>query len=571
MTEPSTDPDPRPSPGAALIELVTRVDDPTDPLSPARAVVQARLDDLVAVLHPSTQVAPSGPGADGSGAATGVEVVATGLAASPGVARGVAMFDTWRALDAFDQGLDVVLVRPETSPADEPAMGVVAGVVTSRGGMGSHAAVIARGRGLPAVCGAHALDIGPDSCTTEAGLVIREGDLLAVDGSRGEVARVLDPAVAGSPGSPAAGADRQPELPAEVVRLLGWADDARAGHLAVLANADVAGDAVRARSLGAQGIGLCRTEHQFLASDRLALLRRLLLAGEDDTEAVADAQDELVVAQQHDFEALLEAMDGLVVTVRLLDPPLHEFLPDLVALERDDAAGLLDPAGRDLLAAARRWHEHNPMLGVRGVRLAVLKPDLYRMQIRALLRAAAARRVAGGDPRPRLLIPLVSDPAEVVAARGWVAEALAAEAIGSGPTVDLAVGAMVETPRAALLAGPLAEVADFLSFGTNDLTQLTFGLGRDESSRLLEPYRAQGLLADDPFATLDRAGVGALVARAAAEARAARPRIALGLCGEHGGDPASIAFGLAVGLDSVSCSPFRVPVARLAAAQAVLG
>ena len=385
------------------------------------------------------------------------------MAASPGEARGLAVFDAWRALDLVDEGHAVILVRPETSPADEPAMSVVAGVLTSRGGLGSHAAVIARGRGLPAVCGAHDLDIGADSLRTAAGLVVREGDPLRIDGSTGQVRR--DPGVGGSGGPVAsrsvAAADDEPGggergggLPEAATVVLGWGDRLRAGRLAVLANADRAADAERALDLGAEGIGLCRTEHQFLAPDRLALLQRLLLAA--SPEAEVDALEELTDAQRGDFAELLEVMDGRTVTVRLLDPPLHEFLPDLIGLERADATGSLDAAGLEVLAAARRWHEHDPMLGVRGVRLAVLKPVLYRMQVRALLQATADRRDQGGDPRPWLMVPLVSVAAELALVRAWVADeesAVSAAGPEGGPTrpttAPLAVGAMIETPRAA--------------------------------------------------------------------------------------------------------------------------
>jgi pyruvate, orthophosphate dikinase len=554
MTEagPATD-----RPGAArLDQLVTRVADPSDPLDRDLALGLVAVADVEAIIHPGAHGGPD-PAAE-VGTLLGV-----GLAASPGVAQGSAVFDGWRALDAVDEGRSVILVTPETSPADEPALSVVVGVVTSRGGMGSHAAVIARGRGLPAVCGAHTLDIGPDSCTTDTGEVVREGDEIAIDGSTGEIRRssavasLVGAEPSGSTDRPDSGAER---WPGSLVTVLGWADERRGGQMAVLANADSAADAARARDFGAEGIGLCRTEHQFLAADRLDLLRRLILAPVMESEVEALAQ--LIEVQRHDFAAVLRAMDGLPVTVRLLDPPLHEFLPDLIALERDDAAGGLDDAGHELLAAARRWHEHDPMLGVRGVRLAVLKPALYRMQVRALLTARADVAAEGGTPRPRILVPLVSSPAELVMVRGWIDEELA-------PGQSLAVGAMIETPRAALVAGPLAQVADFLSFGTNDLTQLTFGLSRDDAGRILDAYRSQGLTDDDPFATLDDEGVGALVRLAVDGARRARPEVSLGICGEHGGDPASIERFLAAGLDSVSCSPFRVPVARLAVAHAL--
>ncbi len=544
-----------------------RVGDPHDQLDAAAALDLVGVADVEAVIH-GRAGDPFDPAVE-AGALLGM-----GLAASPGVARGVAVFDAWRALDAVDEGRAVILVTTETSPADEPALSVVEGVVTSRGGMGSHAAVIARGRGLPAVCGAHTLDIGADSCATEAGDVLHEGQEITIDGSSGEIRRARPGTEAEhsevTEGDDATEGDDRSRWPEALVTVLVWADDRRRGHMAVLANADTAADAARARGFGAEGIGLCRTEHQFLAPDRLDLLRRLILAPAMESETAA--LDQLIEVQRRDFAALLRAMDGLAVTVRLLDPPLHEFLPDLTALERDDAGGRLDDAGRELLAAARRWHEHDPMLGVRGVRLAVLKPELYRMQVRALVAATADVVAEGGSPRPQILVPLVSSSAELVLARGWIDEELAAASAvagGSGASLHLAVGAMIETPRAALMAGQLAQVADFLSFGTNDLTQLTFGLSRDDAGRILDAYRNQGLLADDPFATLDDEGVGALVRWGVDAARAVRPDLALGICGEHGGDPASIERFVAAGLDSVSCSPFRIPGARLAVAQAL--
>jgi pyruvate, orthophosphate dikinase len=524
--------------GADLFrDLVARFGD-ADPGGRGVALAAVTVADLEAVLH--TQ---------GTGER---RVLAVGLAASPGVASGVAVFDAWRGLDTFDDGHDVILVRPETSPADEPCLSVACGVLTSRGGMASHAAVIARGRGLPAVCGAESLVIGDDGLTSADGVVVREGDLISIDGSSGEVLLgALDVAKA--------------DVPDELHVVLGWADEARAGQLAVHANADTAADAVVARALGAEGIGLCRTEHQFLGPDRLPLLQRAILSDDADTER--DALDELEGLQREDFEALLEAMDGLPVTVRLLDPPLHEFLPDIVALEVAAADGSLDAAGTELLAAARRSHEHNPMLGVRGVRLGLLRPAIYRMQVRALVEAGAARVAKGGDPRPRVIVPLVSTVAELVEIRRMIDDEVAAVAPG-GPT--MAVGAMVETPRAALLAGALAEVADFLSFGTNDLTQMTFGFSRDDVGRLLEAYLSRGLLDADPFVSLDVDGVGQLVALAVTAARDAKPGLSIGLCGEHGADPGSIRFVLGAGVDYLSCSPWRVPVARLAGAQAVL-
>ncbi len=523
--------------GADLFhELVARVGE-AGLADRTAALVEVTVGDVEAVLHAQ---------------ATGERrVLATGLAASPGVASGVAVFDAWRGLDAFDDGHDVILVRPETSPADEPCLSVACGVLTSRGGMASHAAVIARGRGLPAVCGAESLAIDDDGLTTADGIIVREGDLISIDGSSGEV--LLGALDVG-----------QVDVPDELHVVLAWADEVRAGQLAVHANADTAADAGVARALGAEGIGLCRTEHQFLGPDRLPLLQRVILSDNPETER--KALEELEAAQRADFEALLEAMDGLPVTVRLLDPPLHEFLPDIVALEVAAAAGTLGPADAEVLAAARRSHEHNPMLGVRGVRLGILRPAIYRMQVRALVEAAAGRVAGGGDPRPRVIVPLVSTVAELVEIRRMIDDEVAAVAPG-GPA--LAVGAMVETPRAALLAGSLAEVADFLSFGTNDLTQMTFGFSRDDVGRLLEVYLRDGLLEADPFVSLDVDGVGQLVTIAVRAARATRPDLSIGICGEHGADPGSIGFLLDAGVDYLSCSPWRVPVARLAAAQAV--
>jgi pyruvate,orthophosphate dikinase len=530
--------------GAALVrDVVRRADDPDDPLTRAGALLAVTPTDVELVLHPQT-----------SGSAG--RLLAVGIGASPGVATGVAVFDVWRAMDVFDEGTDVILVRPETAPADEPALAVAVGVLTSRGGLTSHAAVVARGRGLPAVCGADSVMIGEAAFTTADGVTVHEGDVISVDGSSGEV-------FAGSV------AINDDDVPPELEVLLGWADDVRAGRLAVRANADTPADAMLARTFGAEGIGLCRTEHLFLGPDRLPLVQRMILA--DGPAAEVAALDDLGVVQRVDFDAVLEAMDGLPVTVRLLDLPLHEFLPDVGQLEVAEARGELDPEGADLLTAARRWHEHNPMLGVRGVRLGVLKPGLYRMQVRALVEAAVARLDAGGTPRVQVMVPLVSTVAELDLARTWVDDEVAAVLGARAADLDVPVGAMVETPRAALRAGDLAGVADFLSFGTNDLTQMTFGFSRDDVGRLLAAYLDQGLLAADPFARLDVEGVGQLVAGGVERARAAHPGLEIGVCGEHGGDPASIAFFLAAGLDYVSCSPFRVPIARLAAARAVLG
>jgi len=527
--------------GAELFRELVSQDAADESRGRAAALGQVTVADLEAVLHRR-----------GGGDAR--QVVATGLAASPGVATGVAVFDAWRGLDLVEAGSAVILVRPETSPADEPCLRVAEGVLTSRGGMASHAAVIARGRGLPAVCGASSLVVGDDEFRTAEGIVVREGELLSIDGSTGEVVLgTLETAAAGH------GLD-------DLHVVLGWADEVRRGRLGVWANADTPADAASARAFGAEGIGLCRTEHMFLGAERLPMLQAAILAESDTAERTALGL--LAEVQRADFEALFETMDGLPVTIRLLDPPVHEFLPDLTALEVEAATGPMEPSRAGLLAGARRWHEHNPMLGVRGARLGLLRPELYRAQVRAVAEAAAAHVGRGGDPQPRLLVPLVTDPAELVSLRAAIESALA-EAGGAVPEVR--IGAMVETPRAALLAGELARHADFLSFGTNDLTQLTFGFSRDDVGRLLERYLGDGLLPVDPFASLDADGVGELVSLAVARARSAHPGVSIGLCGEHGADPASLRFLLGAGVDYVSCSPFRVPVARLAAAQAVLG
>ncbi|MGH9057234.1 MAG: putative PEP-binding protein, partial [Acidimicrobiales bacterium] len=324
-----------------------------------------------------------------------------------------------------------------------------------------------------------------------------------------------------------------------------------------------------ARSFGAEGIGLCRTEHMFLAEDRLPIVRRMILADSDEEERAA--LEELRVAQQKDFVAILEAMDGLPVTVRLLDPPLHEFLPSTEELEIKEATEGLTPQEEKMLAAAKAWHEQNPMLGTRGVRLGVVKPGLYAMQVRALMEAAAERVSAGGKPRVEVMIPLTVTRQELGLARSWVVDVVEVETRGMRKKLDVAIGTMIETPRAAVRADEIAEEADFFSFGTNDLTQMTFGFSRDDvEGRMMRAYLDEGLLKRNPFETIDQAGVGQLVRDAVERGRATKPSLKLGICGEHGGDPESIDFFYRAGLDYVSCSPFRVPIARLAAAQAVI-
>jgi pyruvate,orthophosphate dikinase len=519
----------------ALREAVRRV----DAGSATRGEVLAQLTEehLDQVLHAQF-------------AGAGAPAVAAGLGASPGAAVGRAYFSADACVDAADRGELVILVRQETTPDDIHGMQVAEGILTSRGGLASHAAVVARGWGIPAVVGAEALEVGPDHATV-GDRVISAGDVLSLDGATGEIWLGERAVTDASP---------VPEL--EVV--LSWADEVRGDRMAVRANADTAEDATEARRLGAQGIGLCRTEHMFLAADRLPIVRQMILA--ETPEAEATALDELRAAQRHDFEGILTAMAGLPVTVRLLDPPLHEFLPPVEELRVTAATRALIEEEERLLRAAESWREQNPMLGTRGVRLAVLKPGLYGMQVRALLEAARAVPAAVVE----VMIPLTVARAELDVARGWV-DAAVAEAAADGRTLAVTVGTMIETPRAALRAGELAEVADFFSFGTNDLTQLTFGFSRDDvEARLVPAYLDEGLLPANPFEHLDADGVGELVALAAERGRIARPALKLGVCGEHGGDPQSIATFVALGLDYVSCSPYRVPMARLAIAQAML-
>jgi pyruvate,orthophosphate dikinase len=505
-------------------------------------VQPAQLDQL---LHP--QFDPSAK----------YTALAKGLNASPGAAVGKVYFTADDAEARHREGERVILVRPETSPDDLHGMIAAEGILTSRGGLVSHAAVVARGMGKPAVCGAADVQIDLDRREFRVGdTVVREGDVISINGSTGEVVVGAVPVVTPEPGGPF-----------DVI--LGWADDFRT--LAVRTNADLPHDARIAREFGAEGIGLCRTEHMFLG-DRLQIVQRYILAGSREEELAA--LEELARLQREDFVGILEAMDGLPVTVRLLDPPLHEFLPDIEELVVRDAKGELDEQGRRVLAVARQWQEANPMLGTRGVRLGILRPELYRMQVRVLLEAAIERKLQGGNPKVEIMIPLSVSKAELGLVVGWVREVAeatfaAANEIGG---VDYTVGTMIETPRAALVADQIAEVAEFFSFGTNDLTQMTFGFSRDDvEGRLMPKYLEDHLLAHNPFETIDADGVGVLVRRAVELGRAQRPDLKLGICGEHGGDPASIALCHEIGLDYVSCSPYRVPIARLAAAHAALG
>ena len=481
--------------------------------------------------------------------------LAKGLNASPGSAVGKVYFTADDAEEHAAAGERVILVRPETSPDDLHGMIAAEGILTSRGGLVSHAAVVARGMGKPAICGAESVRIDLKAKQFEAGgTVVKEGDVISISGTTGEVVLGEVPVVT-------------PEPSGHFATVLGWADKFRT--LKVRTNADTPEDSARAREFGAEGIGLCRTEHMFLGA-RLKIVQRMILAETPETEDAA--LEELRALQESDFVGILEAMDGLPVTVRLLDPPLHEFLPDIEELLVRQATGELTAEEEVLLRAARSWQEVNPMLGTRGCRLGVIKPGLYKMQVRALIEAAVERKRAGGDPRVEIMIPLVVSGPELALLTRWTREAASAVLDGSGVELDYLVGTMIETPRAAIDAAAIAEVAEFFSFGTNDLTQMTFGFSRDDvEGRIMTPYLEQKLIPANPFETLDQEGVGQLVRWACQHGREARADLKLGICGEHGGDPASVHFCHEVGLDYVSCSPFRVPLARLAAAHAALG
>ncbi|POM24297.1 Pyruvate, phosphate dikinase [Actinomadura rubteroloni] len=503
----------------------------------------------------------------------GVTRLTRGMNASPGAAVGTAVFTSERAVELAGRGEDVILVRRETNPDDLAGMVAARGVLTSRGGKTSHAAVVARGMGKTCVCGAEELevDVKAGTLTAPGGIVVREGDVVSIDGTSGdvylgEVPVRHSPVVQYFEGE--LSAEDGGELVASVDRLMAHAD--AAARLSVRANADTPEDAARARRFGAQGIGLCRTEHMFLG-DRRQLVEQLILA-EDGAERQA-ALDALEPLQREDFTGIFAAMDGLPVTIRLIDPPLHEFLPDLtdLAVKVALAGDAADPKDRRLLEAVRRLHEQNPMLGLRGVRLGLVIPGLFAMQVRAIAEAAADRRNAGGDPRPEIMIPLVGAVQELEAVREEAEKVLADVAAETGVDVPALIGTMIELPRAALTAGQIAEAAEFFSFGTNDLTQTTWGFSRDDvEAAFFSRYLDLGIFGVSPFETLDRDGVGRLVRIAAEEGRRARPGIKLGICGEHGGDPDSVHFCHEVGLDYVSCSPFRVPVARLEAGRAAI-
>jgi pyruvate, orthophosphate dikinase len=507
--------------------------------------------------------------------ADGSEPIAKGLNASPGAATGEVVFTADEAESRAREGAKVILVRRETTPDDYHGMIAAQGILTSAGGTNSHAAVVARGEGIPAVCGADGIriDLGSRSFSAN-GTAVKEGEVVTIDGFTGNVFvgelpledSVLEKARGGD------AAAREEKIWRAFERLMAHADTRR--RLRVRANADTPDQSTNARDRGAEGIGLCRTEHMFLGPERVAAVQQMIFAESEEEEQAA--YDKLLPLQRDDFVGIFRAMDGLPVTVRLLDPPLHEFLPDQVGLAVEVA--LAKEKGQDVaekervLRKVNELHEANPMLGLRGVRLGIVKPGLYAMQVRAICEAAAQVRSDGGDPRIEIMIPLVATRPELEQMRAEL-EPVSREVL-AGANVELEHlewGTMIELPRAAMTAGEIAEVADFFSFGTNDLTQTAFGFSRDDIGKFVGMYEERKLVPANPFVTVDRAGVGRLMSIASEEGRAANPALHVGICGEHGGDPASVVFCHEIGLDYVSCSPFRVETARLAAGQAAVG
>ena len=483
------------------------------------------------------------------------KVVGSGLPASPGAACGEIVFSSDEAEALKNAGHKVILVRVETSPEDIHGMHAAEGILTTRGGMTSHAAVVARGMGKPCVSGAGAIRVDYNKgFMLAAGKTFAKGDVITIDGSSGQVIAGAVPML-------------QPELSGEFAILMRWADEIR--RMKVRTNADTPKDARAARSFGAEGIGLCRTEHMFFDGERIQAVREMILASDEKGRRAALAK--LLPMQRGDFAQLFEIMHGLPVTIRLLDPPLHEFLPHTDEEIAEVAAGMgADPV--KLKRRAQELSEFNPMLGFRGCRLAVAYPEIAEMQARAIFEGAIeAGKKTGAHVTPEIMVPLVATKAELDLVKGRIDAMAQAVTKETGESVAYHVGTMIELPRAALRAGDIAQSAEFFSFGTNDLTQTTLGISRDDAGSFLGAYTAKGIFANDPFVTIDQEGVGELVQIAADRGRATRPAIKLGICGEHGGDPASIAFCEKVGLDYVSCSPFRVPIARLAAAQAALG
>ena len=503
-------------------------------------IVPASLDQL---LHPTLD--PKAPR----------KVIAKGLPASPGAASGKVVFTADDAEKQARTGEKVILVRRETSPEDIHGMHAAEGILTSTGGMTSHAAVVARGMGKPCVAGAGDVRIdGKAGTLSVRGTVVKTGDTLTLDGSTGEIILGVVPTV-------------QPELSGDFSQLMEWADEFR--KLGIRTNAETPTDAAQARKFGAEGIGLCRTEHMFFEGDRIVAVREMILA--DDEKSRRAALAKIQPMQRQDFVELFEIMAGLPVTIRLLDPPLHEFLPKTAA-EMEVVAKDLGVDVKEIEERANKLHEFNPMLGHRGVRLGISYPEIYEMQARAIFEAVAeVQKKAGKTVIPEIMIPLVATKKELDLMKVVIDQVAEEVSSSSGQKLEYLVGTMIELPRAALRAGDIAESAEFFSFGTNDLTQTTFGLSRDDSASFLEKYQQRGIFEHDPFASLDIEGVGELIEIATERGRKVRNSLKLGICGEHGGDPASVFFCHKAGLDYVSCSPYRVPIARLAAAQAALG
>ena len=533
---------------AALKIAVDMVDEGM--ISREEAVMRVNPHQLDQLLHPQFDSSAS------------YDVLAKGLNASPGAAVGEVVFSADTAEEAAAQGRKVILVRWETTPDDLHGMIAAQGILTSHGGKTSHAAVVARGMGKPAVCGAEALKIdakAKQAAVSGTNVVLREGDIISIDGTTGIVVLGQVELV-------------QPEVSGDFDTILGWADEVRT--MGVRANADTPEDAALGRRFGAAGIGLCRTEHMFLG-ERKDIIQDFILASEDSVRR--GALDKLLKVQTEDYLGIFEAMDGLPVTVRLLDPPLHEFLDSPRELEVEIVRAECSGASAEQLAAKRRlltqidaMAEMNPMLGLRGCRLGIMYPELYALQVEAITRAACQLKKQGKDPRPEIMIPLVSVRAELSTLREETEKVIAEVCGGEGVEVSIPIGTMIELPRAAVCADEIAEVADFFSFGTNDLTQTTFGFSRDDiESKFLPRYLERKVLARNPFETID-AGVAKLVALGCERGRATNAKLKLGVCGEHGGDPESVKTFFGIGLDYVSCSPYRVPLARLASAQATL-
>jgi pyruvate,orthophosphate dikinase len=525
---------------AALRIAVEMVDEGL--ISREEAVLRIDPGALDQLLHPTLD--PKAPR----------DVIARGLPASPGAASGAIVFDADAAERRAAEGDDVILVRIETSPEDIHGMHAARGILTARGGMTSHAAVVARGMGRPCVSGAGGISIDSSARVLRTeGRTLHEGDIVTIDGSAGEV-------MAGRV------ATVEPELVGDFGTLMEWADAAR--RMRVRTNAETPQDCRVARQFGAEGIGLCRTEHMFFDANRITAVRQMILAGDEAGRRAA--LERLLPEQRSDFAEIFAIMVGLPVTIRLLDPPLHEFLPH----REEDFAEVAEAAGVAIDVLKRRaseLHEFNPMLGHRGCRLGVTFPEIYEMQARAIFEAACdVASTSGEAPIPEVMIPLVATRAELDLMKAVVDRTAEAVFTEKGRRIDYLVGTMIELPRAALMAGDIAGAAEFFSFGTNDLTQTTIGISRDDAARFLTASVDKGIFAADPFVSLDVAGVGQLIALAAERGRAARDGLKLGICGEHGGDPASIAFCEEQGLDYVSASPYRVPIARLAAAQAAL-